>query len=197
MILQKKKELEDEAKRKFAYNDRHVVKSGESSSTTERLVDTPSEDISNMSGDRKHKFASFWGPSIPETLSNGTMVKPDKTVRNPYNNKPLKYKELMPVIFTPIDESKTHSQLVGSQNRYMCPVTKDTLTNAMKCAYLKTSQRVVNAACVEMIVKDGHDPINGKELKKEDVIFMQKGGTGFARTNMLKANVYRPTMATA
>ena len=150
-----------------------------------------------MAGDKKHKAASFWGPQIPETLSNGVMVKPDKTVRNPYTNKPLKYKELLPVIFTPIDESLTHSQVVGSHNRYMCPITRDVLTNTTKCVYLKTSQRVVSASCVDMILKDGLDPINGKEIKESDIIHMHRGGTGFARTNMLKANVYRPNMATA
>ncbi|KAE9549668.1 hypothetical protein FO519_007110 [Halicephalobus sp. NKZ332] len=195
----KRKELEEEAKKKFAHNERHLVSAIEpgSSETVERLVDTPEESISNMSGDKKNKAASFWGPQFSETLSNGTVVKPDKTVRNPYTNKPLKYKELMPVVFTPIDNSLTHAQVVGSQNRYMCPVTRDVLTNSTKCAYLKPSQRVVSASCVEMILKDGVDPINGKEIKESDIISMHRGGTGFARTNMLKANVYRPNMATA
>lgn len=171
---------------------------GDNSSTIERLVDIPSGSIGKKIAEKKNLPAnSFWGPNIPEFLGNSIMTKPDKTVRNPYTNKPLRYKELLPVIFTPLDESLSHSQVVGSKDRYMCPVTRDILTNSMRCAYLKTSYRVVNAACVDMLLKDGLDPINGKELKKDDIIQMQRGGTGYARTNMLKANSYRPSMATA
>jgi nitric oxide synthase-interacting protein len=203
----KRKALEEEAKKKFAYNDRHLVASTdpESNETVERLVDIPAYDadglpvtggkyksVSNMTSAEAKKHRSFWGPDIATSLKEGTITKPDKTIRNPYTNKPLKYKELLPVVFTPIDQSLSHEKIEGSHHRYMCPITRDVLTNSMKCCYLKTSNRVVNAACVEMILKDGSDPLNGKPLTKEDIITMRRGGTGYARTNMLKANLYRP-----
>uniref|UniRef100_A0A914Z5U8 Uncharacterized protein n=1 Tax=Panagrolaimus superbus TaxID=310955 RepID=A0A914Z5U8_9BILA len=172
--------------------------------SVERVIDIPAYDadglpvagsayksVSNMTPVEAKKHRSFWDPAISASLKEGTITKPDKTIRNPYTQKPLKYKDLLPVVFTAIDETLSHAQ------RYMCPVTRDVLTNSTKCCYLKTSSRVVNAACIEMILKDGSDPINGKPLTKDDVISMHRGGTGYARTNMLKANLYRPQMALA
>uniref|UniRef100_A0AC35FLZ1 Nitric oxide synthase-interacting protein homolog n=1 Tax=Panagrolaimus sp. PS1159 TaxID=55785 RepID=A0AC35FLZ1_9BILA len=208
----KRKALEEEAKKKFAYNDRHLVASTdpESNETVERVVDIPAYDadglpiagtayksVSNMTPAEAKSHRSFWDPSIAASLKEGTITKPDKTIRNPYTQKPLKYKDLLPVVFTPIDSTLSHAQVEGSRDRYMCPVTRDVLTNSMKCCYLKTSNRVVNAACIDMILKDGSDPINGKKLTKDDIIHMHRGGTGYARTNMLKANLYRPQMALA
>lgn len=43
--------------------------------------------------------------------------------------------------FTPIDEadSKDYGKMVAKTHRYMCPITRDVLTNTTRCAYLKTS----------------------------------------------------------
>lgn len=38
------------------------------------------------------------------------------------------------------------------------------------------------------------DPINGKEMKESDIIPLIRGGTGFAETNELNAEVKKPVM---
>jgi hypothetical protein len=38
------------------------------------------------------------------------------------------------------------------------------------------------------------DPINGKELRPEDIILLQRGGTGYAQTNQLVAQIKKPVM---
>lgn len=45
----------------------------------------------------------------------------------------------MPVKFTLINEEDNPSLLNGKKDRYMCPITRDILTNTTRCAYLKTS----------------------------------------------------------
>lgn len=49
--------------------------------------------------------------------------------------------------------------------------------------------------CVERIIKkEMVDPTNGKKLEESDIIVLQRGGTGFASTNELKAEVKRPVL---
>jgi len=51
----------------------------------------------------------------------------------------LKFKELLPVKFTPIDERIEFAKLIAQPERYICPVSRDVLTNSIRCCYLKTS----------------------------------------------------------
>jgi nitric oxide synthase-interacting protein len=51
----------------------------------------------------------------------------------------LKFKELLPVKFTSIDEKMEHAKLIAKKERYICPVSMDVLTDSIRCYYLKTS----------------------------------------------------------
>ena len=59
----------------------------------------------------------------------------------PMSGKPLRIKELTNVKFTllPDDEQVAVTSLASKRQRYMCPVTRDALTNTTPCAVLKTS----------------------------------------------------------
>lgn len=48
-----------------------------------------------------------------------------------------------------------------------------------------------------IIRKDMIDPLTNKRLKEEDIIELQRGGTGFAATNEIEAKVSRPQMELA
>lgn len=52
---------------------------------------------------------------------------------------PLKVKELIEVKFTEIKDPADKRSLIVKDARYMCPVTGDTLTNAVPCAVLKST----------------------------------------------------------
>lgn len=54
------------------------------------------------------------------------------------SGKPLKLKDLIDVKFTPLEnKSDKKSTLITKENRYMCPVTHDVLSNSVPCAVLK------------------------------------------------------------
>jgi nitric oxide synthase-interacting protein len=54
---------------------------------------------------------------------------------------------------------------------------------------------IVCSACVEKIIrKEMVDPLNGKSLQESDIIELQRGGTGYAATNDLKAKLIRPQL---
>ncbi|VDO10964.1 unnamed protein product [Brugia timori] len=60
---------------------------------------------------------------------------------------------------------------------------------------LYCSQSVVTMDCVEKIIrKDMIDPLNGKPIKNNDIIELQRGGTGFASTNEVEAKLVRPQL---
>uniref|UniRef100_A0A0N5ADH4 U5 small nuclear ribonucleoprotein 40 kDa protein n=1 Tax=Syphacia muris TaxID=451379 RepID=A0A0N5ADH4_9BILA len=151
---------------------------------------TNNESVSNMEGKKKHEFPSFWVPQLLPTASEAKLQKPDQRVFCPLSGRPLKIKELMPVKFTEMPDDGEKKKNIAKKVRYMCPVTHDALTNTTRCAYLKTSQSVVTMACVENIIrKDMIDPINGKKLRDEDIIELQRGGT--VMTEVMQDNFFK------
>jgi len=53
----------------------------------------------------------------------------------------------------------------------------------------------VCSPCVEKIIrKEMIDPLCGKAMQESDLIELQRGGTGYAATNELKARLIRPQL---
>ncbi|KHJ83308.1 hypothetical protein OESDEN_16995 [Oesophagostomum dentatum] len=99
----------------------------------------------------------------------------------------------MEVKFTPIP--REDGERKTSKVRYMCAVTHDALTNTTRCAYLKKSKNVVTWDVVERLIKkDWTDPITGEHMTESDIIELQRGGTGYAATNEVKAKLLRPQL---
>ncbi|KAI1700127.1 zinc-finger of nitric oxide synthase-interacting protein [Ditylenchus destructor] len=109
--------------------------------TSSKKKATNETSVSNMAGDKARKWNNFWVPELIPTAEPTKIEKPSDKIMCPITEKPLKYKDLMQVKFTPIDNDHNgdHAKLVGKKYRYMCPITRDVLTNTSRCAYLKTS----------------------------------------------------------
>lgn len=57
------------------------------------------------------------------------------------------------------------------------------------------SKAVVKFDVVDKLIKnDSVDPINGEPMTEDDVIELQRGGTGYAATNEVKAKLIRPQL---
>lgn len=156
---------------------------------------TSKQSISNMKNGNEKVLPSFWIPSLTPEATKCNLKKPDSTVYCPMSGMPLKIKDLIPIKFTLIQESNEKS-LIARKARYKCAVTHDVLSNSIPCAVLKTSGSVVTVECVEKIIKkEMLDPINGKKLNENDIIYLQRGGTGYSSTNeSLKAEIKKPVM---
>ncbi|CAL1547334.1 unnamed protein product, partial [Lymnaea stagnalis] len=110
------------------------------------------------------KLPSFWIPALTPQAEATQLKKPDEKVRCPMSGKPLRFKDLHPVKFTPINDRDQKTSLIAKTNRYVCAVTNDILGNSVPCAVLKPSGAVVTMECVEKIIrKDMMDPISGKK----------------------------------
>lgn len=154
-----------------------------------------SSSISNMANGNAQKLPSFWIPSQCPNAGLAKAKKPDPTIYCPVSMQPMKAKDLINVKFTLIDE-KDKKALVAKETRYMCPVTRDALSNAVPCAVLRPTGDVVTMECVEKLIKkDMMHPLTGEKLKEKDIIPLQRGGTGYAITNdNLQAKEQRPAL---
>ncbi|KAL3270587.1 hypothetical protein HHI36_021124 [Cryptolaemus montrouzieri] len=158
--------------------------------------DQPStSSISNMAEGRDKILPSFWVPSKTPTAEKAKVEKPDPTIYCPVSGKPIKAKDLINVKFTLVKDDDKKS-LIAKENRYMCAVTHDILSNSVPCAVLKPTGDVVTLECVEKIIKkDWIHPLTNQKLKEKDIIVMQRGGTGYAQTNdNLEAKQERPAL---
>ncbi|XP_004597038.2 nitric oxide synthase-interacting protein [Ochotona princeps] len=146
--------------------------------------------------DKEKALPSFWIPSLTPEAKATKLEKPSRTVTCPMSGKPLRMSDLTPVRFTLLDDSVDRVGLITRSERYVCAVTRDSLSNATPCAVLRPSGAVVTLECVEKLIrKDMVDPVSGQQLTERDIITLQRGGTGFAGSGVkLQAEKSRPVM---
>lgn len=130
----------------------------------------------------------------------------------PMSGKPLKFKSLIPVQFVHLGgdddgpptssssskRAKRAPSLIARVERFKCAVTHDILNNSTPVAVLRPTGHVVTVECVDKIIKkDMIHPLTGQHLKDKDIIYLQRGGTGFSAANVdkLDASKYRPNLA--
>jgi nitric oxide synthase-interacting protein len=143
------------------------------------------------------KDSCFWIPDTAPDAHVKDAHKPDDKVRCPISSEPIRLKDLVSVKFTKLDESKDVTKNNSNHNeRYMCPITKKTLSNATPCIVLRKSGHCIARDVYDQVIKkDMSDPFGGEKLKEKDIIFLQKGGTGFAAGGTkLEAETYKPAM---
>ncbi|XP_072941646.1 nitric oxide synthase-interacting protein homolog [Epargyreus clarus] len=155
-----------------------------------------SSSVSNLANGKDKQLPSFWVPSQLPDAQHSKMQKPDPTVYCPMSGKPLKMKDLIEVKWTLVNDPDDKKSLIAKENRYMCPVTHDILSNAVPCAVIRNTGHVVTMECVEKIIKtDWVHPLTGDKLKEKDIIPLQRGGTGYASTNKnLEGKNERPVL---
>jgi len=157
--------------------------------------------LTGQASTSKGALPSFWVPSMTPQASKTKVEKPDKTVYCPMSGKPLKMKDLIDVKFQLIkpDEKDEKKSIISREERYRCAVTHDVLNNATPVAVLKHTGDAVTVECVEKIIKkDMRHPLTGQSLEEKDIIYVQRGGTGYSSANeKLSGSKYRPGMAIA
>lgn len=189
----------EEQKLKFEQTESSIVTKKAESLSKKDDGGEGSSSVSNVQGDRKRQLPSFWLPSCGPQAKASRVEKPDKTVYCPLSRKPLKAKDLVDVQWTLTKDPDDKKSLISREERYQCAVTGDVLNNSTQCAVLRPTGHVVTKNCVEKIIKkDWIHPLTGQTLKEKDIIYIQRGATGFsAANNELMAERDRPTMSIA
>ncbi|XP_022169755.1 nitric oxide synthase-interacting protein homolog [Myzus persicae] len=152
--------------------------------------------ISNMANGLDKQLPSFWVPSETPDANKAPMSKPDKTIYCPMSGRPLKLKNFVDVKWTLVNDPSDKKSLAIRENRYMCAVTHDILSNAVPAAVIRTTGHVITMECFEKLIKkDWLHPLNGDKLTEKDIIPLQRGGTGYATTNVnLQGKNARPVL---
>ncbi|KAM3968113.1 nitric oxide synthase-interacting protein homolog [Aphomia sociella] len=178
---------------KFMNREKNISSSTSNSSA---VASSSSSSVSNLANGKHKELPSFWIPSQLPDAKVTKLKKPDPAVYCPISGRPLKMKDLIEVKWTLVNDPDDKKSLIAKENRYMCPITHDILSNAVPCAVIRTSGHVVTMECVEKIIKkDWLHPLTGDKLKEKDIIPMQRGGTGYALTNQnLEGKNERPVL---
>lgn len=90
-----------------------------------------------MANGREKELPSFWLPSQSPSAKYSKLNKPDPTILCPVSQKPIKAKDLIDVKFTLVNDPSDKKSLIVKENRYMCAVTHDILSNSVPCAVLR------------------------------------------------------------
>lgn len=96
-----------------------------------------SSSVSNLANGKDKELPSFWVPSQLPDAKVSKLEKPDPTVYCPISGRPLKMKDLIEIKWTPVNDPDDKKSLIAKENRYMCPVTHDILSNAVPCAVIR------------------------------------------------------------
>jgi nitric oxide synthase-interacting protein len=127
---------------------------------------------------------AFWLPS--KTPNAETRAeKPPSDTTCPVTLKKLRMKHLVDVKWTkaPAEEGNTESAL---DQKYMCPVTRKTFTNATQVVILTPSGDAISEEAYKMVVATTQKNDGEKQKMEYDgrkvtgVIKLQKGGSGYA-----------------
>lgn len=124
---------------------------------------------------RKEYFPSFWIPNMTPSSAPTLLKTPAEDNTCPFGF-PLRRKQLKKVAFTPTPDSSSKTK--AEKGKWMCPMSRKTLTNTIKMYFIVATGDVVTEESAKIIVKD--KAFNGKKVKKKGVIRLKAGGSGFA-----------------
>mmetsp|Transcript_13294 Transcript_13294/g.32287 ORF Transcript_13294/g.32287 Transcript_13294/m.32287 type:complete len:335 (-) Transcript_13294:166-1170(-) len=145
------------------------------------------------------KDSCFWIADLTPDAVITPVVKPDEKVYCPISKKHLKIKDLISVKFTPLEKSADKVGKMSNHNeRWMCPISKKTLGNSVAAAILRKSGDVISKDVFDTVIKkDMRDPFTGELLTAKDIIFLQRGSTGFSAGGVnLVATSFTPALRT-
>lgn len=135
----------------------------------------------------KNKLPDFWLPSLtPTYTSSGPPrsledVKLQTACHGGIPAHLLRMKSLLPLEFSFHNGSGSSTTPTDDKQDPICPCCKKTLSNNSLIYFMKPCGHVVCKTCTDTLVKPALQCIVcDKQLKAEDVIELQREGTGFA-----------------
>lgn len=163
----KKQEDEDLQEKVAAETNKKVTNflKGESNIVSKPIdgfkLDEPStSSVSNMENGREKHLPSFWVPSETPAAQKSKLEKPDSVIPCPVSGQPLKAKDLVDVKFMAVNDPDDKKCLIIKENRYMCAVTHDILSNSVPCVVLRPTGDVITLECFEKIIKVVQVPVD-------------------------------------
>ena len=152
-------------------------------------------------GVKAGRLSSFWLATSTPEYSKKTAEKPDTTVRDPFNKKPLRLKHLRGVKWT-----EENDDAGKGTNRFLCPISRNSFKGGAEIVIMPDGLAVNKKSLKEALKGDGPTfscPFSGDSLLKTSLIHLVKSGTSFAASTAGQdvggavAEVYRPSLSMA
>jgi nitric oxide synthase-interacting protein len=134
---------------------------------------------------------SPWIVQFTPEAAAAEIKEPPKRPPSPFSGRPLRTKDLMPVDL--VKETDGDSKGSAGTKRFICPVSRKTITN-QKCIFLKnTGCLMLESAAEHLAYPSMTCPLTGKPFKSSDAVEIVAAASAFASSGQVEAKRYRPT----
>lgn len=135
-----------------------------------------------------------WLSEFTPTAAPTAIKEPPKRPPSPFSNRPLRAKDLIPVNLEREVVVGNSSSNSGSMVRFVCHVTKKTITSQKVILIKSTGAMMIETAYNELAKPSMICPVTGKRFSESDVIELCRAATGFAASGNVEAKKYTPTI---
>jgi nitric oxide synthase-interacting protein len=133
---------------------------------------------------------AIWAPQFTPAALPEVIKEAPKRPPSPFSGRPLRSKDLIPVVLTKEEENNKGGQTM----RYICPVTRKTITT-QKVVLIKTSGvLMLETALKELANPTMTCPLTGKKYKAEDVLELKSAASGFSSSGNVEGKIHRPSI---
>ena len=140
----------------------------------------------------KLKEISPWVPMFTPEAAQSELKAPPKRPGSPMTGRPLRSKDLIPVDLIP--ESGEVGCTGNSDVRFICPVSRKTITNQKLILIKKTRQIMLESVAKDLAYPTMRCPITGELFTMSDVIELSQAASGFAASGSVETSKYRPVL---
>ena len=150
------------------------------------------DDTENEEKRASLKQVSPWIPMFtPEAES--VIKAPPKRPQSPMTGRPIRSKELIPINL--IEESRdSDSSDTSSHVRFICPVSRKTITNQKVILIKSTKQIMLESVAQQLAYPTMTCPITGQLFTMDDVIELSQAASSFAASGAVETSKYRPAL---
>mmetsp|Transcript_43010 Transcript_43010/g.96567 ORF Transcript_43010/g.96567 Transcript_43010/m.96567 type:complete len:249 (+) Transcript_43010:2-748(+) len=131
---------------------------------------------------------SFWTKEFTPTAAPSEVKKVDTVTRCPMTGKKLKVKDLIPVKMEIADQKLMDQG--GGKGVFCCAVSKNPIVHQQALLLKPTGVVILESVWKDIVSKEMKCPVTGKKLREEDLLKLERGGSGFSAHNDVEAKSF-------
>ena len=134
-----------------------------------------------------------WLPSFTPSAATKTAAPPKRPL-SPMSGSLLRATDLMPLTLERerSDQAESSNFSDDSRVRFICPVSRNTITN-QKVIYIKsTNQLMLESVFNSLALPSMLCPVTSKPFRPKDILEVARASSGYAASGKVEAVKYRP-----
>jgi len=136
-----------------------------------------------------------WLAEFTPSAAPTAIKEPPKRPPSPFSKCPLRAKDLIPLNLErePSSSSSSSSSSADSSIvRFVCHVTKKTITSQKVVLIKSTGAMMLDSAFDQLVKPTMLCPLTGEKISPKDVLELQRAATSFAASGSVEAKKYQP-----